>query len=399
MATNYIDQRKVKEKKEKVHNLRFDLLGLRIIPNAKIASCKLRIPSEVPPPGFNHENDPAAVLKLIPNNEEWSYCLKLMREISHPNILYARVVMSVDPKGSSKAAQALKRDSKKPSDLWALVEPYNGNLYDYLENILAMPCDVKSLADEVLLPAGRICTIIRQIIGGLEFLMLKGHYHGNFSLKSTYYHLEKDTGDICVKLSCFVKKGGKKTVCQKNDMVSLGNELGVLSSMINDVNKASDANDPHIDTSHIDDLAMKLKLVTEANMRQIYEVVKKHVMFWKTEDTKKFFVYRVAVAMTKSKFRQDVAECKDLLEDRQVWRKDDYDGFRMKMDTYRADNHMKAFDESCNCSFIEFIIGIYTHEHHLDNADHEADETVSKRHPNLRLKLRNLLRSDDVDWL
>lgn len=50
-----------------------------------------------------------------------------------------------------------------------------------------------------------VVTLFRQIVDGLEHLMNLGHYHGNFSLKGTYYHQQKH-GSISVKLAGFEKK-------------------------------------------------------------------------------------------------------------------------------------------------------------------------------------------------
>lgn len=50
-----------------------------------------------------------------------------------------------------------------------------------------------------------VVIMFRQILGGLEHLMNMGYYHGNFSLKGTYYQ-EQKRGEICVKLACFQKR-------------------------------------------------------------------------------------------------------------------------------------------------------------------------------------------------
>ncbi|TVU17405.1 hypothetical protein EJB05_33440 [Eragrostis curvula] len=385
METKSTDQPKMKEKKEEVHDLRFALLGLKINPNEKVASCQLRIPSELPPIGFHHGNDdPSVVLKLIPAGEDWTHSFKLMRELSHPNILCARAIMTVEPKGPSKSGQSSTKGANKHSDNWGVVEPYDGILYDYLKK-----------ADNVMLQARLIHMIIRQIIEGLEHLKNKGYYHGNFSLKNTYYRINNVTGVICVKLACFIKKGGKKSLWQTNDVVSLGHELVAVSSMIGDT--AADAN-PYNDLPLIDDLARKLKLVTQANLNETYEVAKAHILFWERYHRKKFFVYRIAIAMKRDDFRLKVAKCKKGVCDL-PWGVDDYDGFLPEMNAYRLGEGLAAYDKNCRCSFVDFVVGLYTHELILHTGLQQVDEAIMTRHAHLCLVLRNLLGSDDGDWL
>jgi hypothetical protein len=53
--------------------------------------------------------------------------------------------------------------------------------------------------------------------------------------------------------------GEKKSVCQKQDLFALGDELEVISTIAKKANK----NGLQFDTFQIDDLIKKLKLVTE----------------------------------------------------------------------------------------------------------------------------------------
>lgn len=55
--------------------------------------------------------------------------------------------------------------------------------------------------------------MFRQVIDGLEHLMAKGYYHGNFSLMDTYYQ-QRDS-EATVKLRNF-KRISKKTITVSN---------------------------------------------------------------------------------------------------------------------------------------------------------------------------------------
>ncbi|RLN28645.1 putative serine/threonine protein kinase IRE [Panicum miliaceum] len=142
-------------------------------------------------------------------------------------------------------------------------------------------------------------------------------------------------------------KGEKKTLCQKKDLLALGDELEQLSSIAKELTIAADVqkNGPQFDTYQIDDLIKNLKQVTEANLDQIYPEIKGHAFFWVREHRKKFFVYDVAVAMKEeNKFRSLIEGCKDLCST--SWDKDDYDGFLAKMNDYRTSINRKIYDGS-----------------------------------------------------
>ncbi|TVU17410.1 hypothetical protein EJB05_33446 [Eragrostis curvula] len=247
----------------------------------------------------------------------------MMIEISHPTILKARVVMEVE------------------SHLLLWVEPYKGNLLGYLGYELGTPLKPQStftLIQKEVRQAKVIRKIVWQIIDGLEHLMINGYYHGNFTLLDTYYNQRGD--DILVKLTNFRKKSGRKSMWQWRDLVALGTELKIMSSIADKRNREN--NRIIFDITLLDDLAQKLKDLPEHNLGRSYAKIKTHVYFWETYHRKKFFVYFVSLKMKNKEFKSKVDECEDLCK-KLPWDHDDYNGFLQKMKQFREKRKKRPY--------------------------------------------------------
>lgn len=142
-------------------HLKYDLLGVKLNFNDKVASCRLRMPSVLPRGFTAHGEDATVVLDLIPSDEDLRHNLKLMKDIVHPNILHARLVHKNElTKGSGTG-------SVKTVDQWGLVEPYTGMLFEYLKKDLGIPPSLKS--DVVLLPPNSLRDIVRYSLVKLSY--------------------------------------------------------------------------------------------------------------------------------------------------------------------------------------------------------------------------------------
>ncbi|KAK3140634.1 hypothetical protein QOZ80_5AG0403590 [Eleusine coracana subsp. coracana] len=210
MATESAGQGKDMDEDKKGVPIKFQLSDVILKWNDKVAACKLRMPSVLLP----SSEDPTVVFELVLDPDDW-HSFKMMKEIVHPSILHLRAVL------------------ENGTDYWGLVEPHTGILYDYLKTGLGMPSSMKTV--EVVLPTDMLRTIVKQILDGLEYLMYRGRYHGNFSLKSTYYH-RRPNGIICAKLTGFKEKDQKNSLCQTQDVLALGQALDVVSSIAVDYN-------------------------------------------------------------------------------------------------------------------------------------------------------------------
>lgn len=100
----------------------FNLLDLKINEKDQTISCNLKLPSKMPTQcdGKDQGQSPTLFLDLYSKNKDGKRCCKVMKEIIHPAILNARAIQK----------------SKSESQLLLWVEPYTGNLLDYLERLL-----------------------------------------------------------------------------------------------------------------------------------------------------------------------------------------------------------------------------------------------------------------------
>lgn len=138
-------------------DLKYVLHDAKLNLNDKVASCRLRMPPDLPQGLTEHGDDPTLCLYLLPSDKGLIHRLKLMREIVHPNILHATIIHE------NKMPKSSKQGSER-CDYWALVERYDGNLFDYLSKGLGIPMTTKSTM--VLLPTDGL----RDIVGYDSFV-------------------------------------------------------------------------------------------------------------------------------------------------------------------------------------------------------------------------------------
>ena len=111
-------------------------------------------------------------------------------------------------------------------------------------------------------------------ISALDYIRESGNYHGNFSWRTTLYY--KADGNIVVKLAYFERKNSKTLLrCQVEDFFSLGASLQAVSQHVRD----NYANFHDHSCCLIDDLAMKLKSVTESSVGTVKHDIEDHDFF------------------------------------------------------------------------------------------------------------------------
>lgn len=103
------------------------------------------------PRGFTENgDDPVVFMDLLPSDKGWTHSLRLMKEIVHPNILHARL---------THKNELQRLGAEGASDYWALVEPYTGTVFEYLNKRSGLASSVKY--GMVLLPTDRLRSIVR----------------------------------------------------------------------------------------------------------------------------------------------------------------------------------------------------------------------------------------------
>lgn len=117
-------------------------------------SCKLKIPSKLPP-RYDSEDlgeNPALLLALQCNSYDGLRCFQMMKEIIHPNILHARAI----------------NVTKSQLLLW--VEPYTNtsNLLEYLK--VSMGVNYQRSPPEVVLPTKILLSIVRYAVCTLNMI-------------------------------------------------------------------------------------------------------------------------------------------------------------------------------------------------------------------------------------
>ncbi|XBH89272.1 hypothetical protein VPH35_081212 [Triticum aestivum] len=219
-------------------------------------------------------------------------------------------------------------------------------------------------------------------INALDYIRESGNYHGNFSWRTTLYH--EANGNIVVKLAYFERKKSKTLLqCQAEDCVSLGASLEAVSQHVRN-NYA----DFHNQTCClIDDLASKLKSVTEFSVGTAKHDLEDHDFFWDEKRTKMFFAYE-------NRFRA-LPTC-PTLPWKTKWSPDRLsDPILIEMEKYRAKHGLGKYNENNFEDFLRFISGMYTHENLLRKEIQNlvVDAEVRVRFPRLSYDLNAIIRA------
>ncbi|RLN23918.1 uncharacterized protein C2845_PM07G21860 [Panicum miliaceum] len=152
-----------------------------------------------------------------------------------------------------------------------------------------------------------------------------------------------------------------------------------------------------LDTCQLDDLAKLMLQLAPGDLGTACQNVLEHVFFWEKLERKKFFVYRIPLALQDKDFRTKVEKCKDLCHF--PWRgSGDFAGIIQKMDQHRKANNKAPYDKYSNLGFVECTSGLYSHESVLKE---KVDDIVQKFHPRLCSKLFSMLPrpTSDKRWL
>ncbi|CAN6312108.1 unnamed protein product [Urochloa humidicola] len=154
----------------------------------KRATCRISIPSDTLPRYANAVDDPEAVLILKDKNEDSIYCINIMRECSHRNILHALAV------------------TKQEECFLVWTDFYIDSVMNFLESC-ALGTNIANArhGKTIMLPTANLQNFIRQAFDGFQYLWLRGKYHGNFTLENTYY--QNLGGRLVAKLTGFKLKG------------------------------------------------------------------------------------------------------------------------------------------------------------------------------------------------
>lgn len=332
----------------------------------------LEMPSLVEDISKIHKNPyPKVVLLVNDKDKNQKECLKIIRDLNHENILRVEFWEEV---------------SNEPH-IRVYVEPYTAIISELFQNFESLINPRTNM-----IPSQSFEEIVSATMSALDYIRDNNQYHGNFSWKTTFYHLVN--GNVIVKLANFERKNSNDLLqCQVEDVTSLGASLEALSQHLKD-------NYPNVKNYTyclIDDLARKLKSVTKDSIGTVKRDLQDHEFFWDEKRTKIFFAYEVLGIWNdtaiQNRFR--LSPSMPTLPWTAAWASDP---LMVEMERYRSNNGLGDYDGESLADFFRFISGMYTHENELrktlKNEKLSIDAEVRKKYPSLCHDLNAAIRGD-----
>ncbi|KAL6642783.1 hypothetical protein ACP70R_020964 [Stipagrostis hirtigluma subsp. patula] len=374
MATNSTGQSKgskAKESKEDEYGkkyISYTLLSPELSHSTERATCRVKIPSDDLSAAYDPPASVDQSVVLVVKNASDIHCIKLMRDCVHTNILHAVAF------------------AEKDSYIQVWTEQYSDQLVTYLESTAFWTSNIKKVSGQELMLPTNIQNIISQIFDGFEQLRLIGKYHGNFKLDNTYYH--KVGREIVVKLTDFKLKDARIPAAthQAHDVQAVGVGLEYISKTA----KARKGKGQTFDCHLIDDLAKRLREFVGGDLPYINQEIKGHPFFWDKKSTKMFFVSEVPLALNSPATRAKIAGCNKLCSLPWGTGTDGYSGYVKLMDDYRSRNKLDNYDKTSRLGYVQFLSGLYTHEHELQGGV-SVDDVVREKNPRIFLILYDLI--------
>ncbi|CAL5058019.1 unnamed protein product [Urochloa decumbens] len=347
-------------------DISYRLIDTLLNVGAKRATCRVNIPSDVSPRYANAVDDPEAVLILMKDkNEDSTYCINIMRECSHGNILHAVAV------------------TKQDEYFLVWTDFYIDSVMNFLESCALGTNNANAREGQrIMLPTANLRNFIRQAFDGFQYLWLRRKYHGNFTLKNTYY--QNLGGQLVAKLTSFKLKD-RETLkhCWAEDCQAVGLALESVSK----VAREREAKDQNFDCYIIDDLARRLKEFAWGDLPYIKQEIYAHPFFWDDVDIRSFFVSEIPIAMNNQAFRYKVSGCDELCT--LPWGTNGFSGFVALMDDYRSRKEMPIYDKDSMIGYVQFLSGLYVHENELKGGS--VDAAVREQNPRAYMILYNLI--------
>lgn len=351
--------------KEKIHKVPWHVLNLETNDIEQKILGRLAMPTNLP---AKEGNCAPVTLDMHTENQDSIHALTIMRDSDGNNILHARLVMEDE------------------STLLAWVEPYTGNLMDYLSSTNLGVSESATVAAPIVLPTFTVYSAISQIIDGIEQLRVSGHYHGNFSLVNTYYIMDMDSGALKVKLANFRKKEGSFKQCLAQDWSAVADGLKEICKIAETLNKGSNSF-PYLECCQLNGLTDMLKNIALRDVESAHEGIKHHPFFWGKEERKRFFICDIPLALRNKEFLSKV-EGADFIS--LPWGKDGFCGFILQMNIHRSTKGKEKYDNTSRKDFVHFISSLYSYESKL-KAVKKVDASVQMRYPCLCYQLYALL--------
>ncbi|KAF7026324.1 hypothetical protein CFC21_038439 [Triticum aestivum] len=336
-----------------------------------LGSSYLEMPSGQENINLTKEDYPKLVLVIKDDDENQQMCLKIMKSLTHENVLGVHFWEKVE----------------EGPYIRVHVEPYTASISTIIS-------EAESLVDRrsKLVPSPAFEEIVSASIDGLDYIRESGYYHGNFSWETTLYHQEADK--IVVKLANFEIKGPSLVECQVEDCISLAASLEWASQK---VKKEYPNVKPH--TCYIiDDLIRILKSFTMNSVHTMKLQLKDHEFFWNSKRKKIFFAYDVPQVFKNDLVKQKFAESPSMpdLPWTATWPTHELiPGQLMKhMLIYRGNNGLGSYNASDVEEFLRFISGMYSHENELKEKipNLNVNKEVQRIYPCLWYDLKKAIR-------
>lgn len=302
--------------------------------------------------------------------EDKVHALSVMRDSASSGTLHARLVL----------------EGKSP--FLHCVEPYDGNLADYLSSKKLGISEFLGQHDKIVLPTPNLSSAVSQVVDEIEQLRICGKHHGNFKLTNTYYIIN-EKGELVLKLSNFKKKTGKPNMILAADWHAVADGLVEIRALANKLNEQPNKH-PKLITCQLDGLILSLRNIGPSNAESAFKSIKKQPFFWGKVERKIFFISTIPWALTKKQF---VSKVKKATFITLPWGSDGFDGFLDKMNSYRKGRGQEQYNTYCPKAFVQFISGLYTHEKEIQ-ALLRVDVALQRRHPKLCYQLFTLLPGD-----